>query len=90
MAHGTHALFLAFGLMALSLLLLRGGAAFIQFLLHQPLALWTITMIVFTGWVAYVGWRSVDWRGVSHFLFVGFVAFTGLAILWEIHKALKR
>lgn len=50
-----------------------------------------MTTVVIIGWVEYTGaWRSVDWGGVSYFLFVGFVAFTGLAILGETHKALKR
>jgi hypothetical protein len=90
MAHASHALFIAFWLMALSLLLLREGAAFIRFLFHRPLALLIITTVVIAGWVVYTEWRSLDWRGVSYFLFVGFVAFTGLTILWEIHKALRR
>ncbi len=91
MAHASQAHFIVFGFLALSLLLLRGRAAFIRLLFHRPLALWIVTAVAITGWVGYTGaWRSVDWSGISYFLFVGFSAFTGLAILWEGHKALKR
>jgi hypothetical protein len=91
MAHAGQAHFIVFGFLALSLLLLRGRAAFIRLLFHRPLALWIVTAVVITGWVDYTSaWRSVDWSGVLYFLFVGFIAFTGLAILLEVHKALKR
>ena len=91
MAHAGQAHFIVFGFLALALLLLRRRAAFIRLLFQRPLALWIVTAVAITAWVGYTGaWRSVDWSGVAYFLFVGFSAFTGLAILWEGHKALKR
>jgi hypothetical protein len=91
MAQAGQAHFIVLGFLALSLLLLRGRSAFIRSLFHRPLALWIVTTVAITGWAGYTRvWRSVDWSGVLYFLFVGFIAFTGLAILWEVHKALKR
>ena len=95
MAHASKAQFIVLGCLALSLLLLRYRAAFIRLLFHRPLTLWLtlwiVTAVAIAGWVGYTGaWRSVDWSGLLYFLFVGFVAFTGLAILWQAHKAFRR
>jgi hypothetical protein len=91
MAKAGQAHLIIFGLLALSLLFLRSRTAFIRLLFHRPLALWIVTTAVIAGWVGYTGaWRSLDWSGVLYFLFIGFAVFTGLAILWEVHKALKR
>ena len=91
MAHASKAQFIVLGCLALSLLLLRYRAAFIRLLFHRPLALWIVTAVAIAGWAGYTGaWRSVDWSGLLYFLFVGFVAFTGLAILWQAHKAFRR
>jgi amino acid transporter len=91
MGKAGQAQFIVFGLLALSLLLLRSRAAFIRLLFHRPRGLWIVTAVVIAGWAGYTGaWHSLDWGGVLYFLFVGFIVFTGLAILWEVHKALKR
>ena len=91
MAHFAYALFFAFVFTAFALLVVRAGGALIHVLYSRPLALWSATTVVILGLLIVTDrWRSVDWRGVAHFMFVAVAAFIGVTILCETYRILKR
>ena len=89
MAHVAQALFILF-IVAGGLLLIRAGGSVFRILYTRPLVLWTATAIVIPALLIWSGrWRSVDGRGVVHFIVVAVVAFTGVIILCEGYRILK-
>jgi hypothetical protein len=89
MAHVAQALFILF-IVAGGLLLIRAGGSVFRILYTRPLVLWAATAVVIPGLLIWTGrWRSVDAKGILHFVIVAVVAFAALTIFCEGYRILK-
>ena len=91
MAHVAQGVFILFAVAAVLLLLVRAGGVVAHALYTRPLILWAATAAVMLGvLLANERWRSVDWGGMGYFLIVAVAAFTGVLVLCEGYRLLRR
>jgi hypothetical protein len=91
MAHVAQALFILFLVSAAAVLLARAGGMAARILYTRPLVLWTLTLVgIATALISTGRWRSIDGRGLLHFITVAVVAFVALTILCRAPRMLRR